>query len=348
VPAAASASDQDSASSRSIWPPAGDAAAVATPDASKIIVGDRDGNVHILAVDDGPESFLATEEIVSFLGHSGKIRLLSVSSNGDKVVSVASDNSIRVWNTATGVPQPFFGDVSGSPVERIVFSPDASMLGVLSGNRVQIMDAVNGSVMALFELAEQHRSMSFADNDRLFVGSENGTLRVANRDTADSWNLQTLWQGDAAIRWLEASPRSRYLTFVDQNNLAQQFILGEGRLGELSIQLPGRVEEVTSAPSGSRVLLRTAGWIHRASSAASGLIWLDAVLAPRPIHGSRMVFGNMNNQTANPLGSRVFVPVSSDGSVQLSELSFDASGRAALFGNKEELLAEWRLRLGLD
>jgi WD40 repeat protein len=348
VPAAASASDQDSASRRSIWPPAGDAAAVATPDASKIIVGDRDGNVHVLAVDDGPESFLATDEIVSFLGHSGKIRLLSVSSNGDKVVSVASDNSIRVWNTATGVPQPFFGDVSGSPVERIVFSPDASMLGVLSGNRVQIMDAVNGSVMALFDLAEQHRSMSFADNDRLFVGSENGALRVASRETEDSWNLQTLWQGDAAIRWLEASPRSRYLTFVDQNNLAQQFILGEGRLGELSLQLPGRVEEVTYAPSGSRVLLRTAGWIHRASSAASGLIWLDAVLAPRPIHGSRMVFGNMNNQTANPLGNRVFVPVSGDGSVQLTELSFDGSGRAALFGNKEELLAEWRLRLGLD
>jgi len=347
-PPAASASDQDAPNWRSTWPPAGDAAAVATPDASKIIVGDRNGNVHILPVDDGPESFLATEEIVSYLGHSGKIQLMSVSSNGEKVVSVASDNSIRVWNTATGVPQPFFGDVSGSPIERIVFSPDASLLGILSGSRVQIMDAVDGSVVALFDLVEQHRSMSFADNDRLFVGSENGTLRVANRETADNWNLQTLWQGDAAIRWLEASPRSRYLTFVDQNNLAQQFILGEGRLGEHSVQLPGRVEEVTYAPSGSRVLLRTAGWIHRASSAASGLIWLDAVLAPRPIHGSRMIFGGTDEQTENPLGSRVFVPVSSDGFVQLTELSFDASGRAALFGNKDELLAEWRLRLGLN
>jgi hypothetical protein len=210
------------------------------------------------------------------------------------------------------------------------------------------MDAVNGSVVALFDLAEQHRSMSFVDNDRLFVGGENGTLRVANRETADNWSLQTLWQGDAAIRWLEASPQSRYLTFVDQNNLAQQFILGEGRLGELSLQLPSRVEEVTYAPSGSRVLFRTARWIHRASSAASGLIWLDAVFAPRPIQGSRMIFGDMNNQTANPLGNQVFIPVSSDGYVQLSKLSFNTGGRAALFGNKDELLAEWRLRLGLD
>ncbi len=346
VQAQASAIDQESASWGSIWPPAGDAVAVATPDASTIVVGDRDGNVHILPVDGGPEAFLASQEGVSFLGHSGKIRLLSVSSNGEKIVSVASNNSIRVWNTATGLPQSFFAEVSGSSVERVVFSPDASLLGILSGNRVQIMDAANGSVLALFELAEQHRSMSFTDNEHLFVGSENGTLRVVNREATDNWNLQTLWQGDAAIRWLEASPESRYLTFVDQNNLAQQFILGEGRIGEHSLQLPGRVEEVTYSPNGSRVLIRTAGWIHRASSAASGLIWLDAVLAPRPIHGSRMIFGDSNNQTANPLGNRVLIPVSSDGFVQLTELYFDASGGAALFGNKDELLAEWRLRLG--
>ena len=190
--------------------------------------------------------------------------------------------------------------------------------------------------------------MSFADNEQLFVGSENGTLRVVNRESANNWNLHTLWQGDIAIRWLEASPQGRYLTFVDQNDLAQQFILGEGRLGEQSLQLPGRVEEVTYSPSGSRVLLRTAGWIHRASSAAAGLVWLDAVLAPRPTHGSRMIFGDINGQSANPLATRVLIPVSGDGLVQLTELSFDASRGAALFGNKEELLAEWRLRLGLN
>lgn len=348
VPATTSANDQVEARSASVWPPAGDAIAIATPDASKIVIGDRDGNVHILPVDGGAESFLKTEELVSFLGHNGKIRLLSASASGDKVVSVASDNSIRVWDTATGLPQSFFGDVSGSPVERIVFSPDASLLGVLSGNRVRIMDAVNGSVLAFFELTEQHRSMSFVTNDRLFVGSENGSLRVVKREAADNWNLNTLWQGDAAIRWLEASPQSRYLVFVNEDNLAQQFILGEGRIGELSLQLPGRIEEVIFSPSGSRVLFRTAGWIHRASSAASGLIWLDAVLTPRPIHGSRMIFGELDNQPANPLGNRVFVPVSSDGFVQLTELNFDANGGTALFGNKDELLAEWRLRLGIN
>jgi hypothetical protein len=61
-----------------------------------------------------------------------------------------------------------------------------------------------------------------------------------------------------------------------------------------------------------------------------------------------MVFGEMQGQSTNPLATRVFIPVSGDGLVQLTELSFDASRGAALFGNKEELLAEWRLRLGLN
>ena len=348
VPTAAAVNYNESSAAASIWPAAGDAIAAATPDASKIVIGDRYGNVNILPADGGPESFLATEEIVSFLGHSGRIRLLSVSSNGERIVSVATDNSIRVWDTATGLPQSFFGEVAGSPVERVVFSPDASRLGVLSGNRVQIMDTDTGSTVALFDLAEQHHSMTFTDNDHLFLGSESGTLRVVNRESADTWNLQPLWQGSSAIRWLEASPRARFLVFVDQNNLAQQFILDEGRLGELSVQLPGRVEEVAFSPSGSRILFRTATWIHRASSAASGLIWIDAVLTPRPVNGSRMIFAATNDQTPNPLANRVFVAISSDGYVQLKELIFDASGGGALFGNKQELLAEWRLRLGLN
>jgi hypothetical protein len=348
APAAGTSNDPSSTDRQSIWPPAGDAVAVATPDATTIVIGDRYGNVHMVPAGDGPEAFLATEEVVSFLGHRRKIRMLNVSANGRKVVSAADDNSVRVWNTETGLPQSFFGEVSGNPIERMLFSPDASMIGILSSNRIQILDASDGSVLALFELGGPHQSMAFADSNHLYIGSESGTLRVVTRENGETWNLQTLWQGSAAIRWLEASPQSRFLTFVDQNDLAQQFILGEGKLGELALQLAGKVQDVTYSPSGSRVLLRTSRWIHRASSAAHGLIWLDAVLAPRSISASRMVFGDMSSKTAAPLGNRVFVPVSGDGFVQLAELNFDASRGPALFGNKEKLLEEWRHRFAAD
>jgi len=222
------------------------------------------------------------------------------------------------------------------------------MLGILSGNQVQIMDANDGSVVAIFDLAEQHQSIAFADSGRLFIGSESGNLRVASRDNTNNWSLQILWQGGSAIRWLAASPQSRYLVFVNQDNLAQQFILEEGRLGEYSVRLPGTVEEVTFSPNGSRVLFRTSRWIHRASSAASGLRWQDAMFAPRPVPGSRMVFGNSSNDSPAALGNRIFIPVSGDGFVHLAELGFDGSPGVALFGNKDELLTEWQLRLGMN
>ena len=159
--------------------------------------------------------------------------------------------------------------------------------------------------------------------------------------------MQTLWQGSAAIRWLEVSPLSRYLVFVDQNNLAQQFILGEGRLGEQALQLPSRVEEVSYSPNGARVLFRSARWIHLASSSPAGLAWRDAVFVPAVVPGSRMVFADPEQDPAAALGNRVFLTVSRDGFFKTIALSFDGVQGASLFGNKDALLAEWRQRLGL-
>ena len=339
---------RDSATSGSVWPPAGDAVAVATPGAGQIVIGDHSGNVHIISADSEPESFQTEEEVVSFLGHSGRVKMLSVSPGGEKAASVGADNKIRVWDIASGLPHSFFGDTSGSTVHKLVFSPDAAVLAVLEGNQVQILDADSGATLAEFAFTEQHQSMAFAEDRELFVGSEAGTLRVIKPDSAGKWTLHTLWQGDAAIRWLEVSPRSRFLVFVDQNNLAQQFIIEEGRLGEQSVQLPSRVEEVAFAPGGSRVLLRTARWIHLASYAASGLHWRDAVFSPSVIPRSRIVFADPEIDGSAAAGNQFFLPSSGDGFVKLSPVSFDGAPGSALFGNKDELLLEWRQRLGVN
>jgi WD40 repeat protein len=348
APAAKTAGDLESGDFSHVWPPAGDAVAVATPDATTIVIGDRQGDVHMLSATGGREAIFAESEDISFLGHSQAVRRLVVSADGASVASAADDNSVRVWETATGLPLTFFGGVTGNPIERIAFSPDASMLGILSSNRVQVMDAADGTILAHFELGESHQSLAFANNDQLYVGSENGTLRALSRDGTEEWNLQTVWQGNAAIRMLEASPKSRFLIMVNQENFAQQFILAEGKLGDQSLQLPGRVEEVSFAPGGSRVLFRTSRWLHRASSSVSGLRWLDAVFAPRSIGAARIVFGDTSSNTFAASGTRVFLPVAGEGYVQLAELSFDAGNGPALFGNNDELLMEWRRRLGQD
>ena len=332
---------------QSIWPPSGDAVAMSTPDAATLVIGDHQGNVHFVASDAGRDAFVKRAQEVSFFGHNVEVRHLLVSVDGSLVASSAEDNTVRVWSVADGLPLPFIASVAGDPIDRLVFSPNATLLGVLNGNSVQVLDAVTGRQLTQFDLGEMHRGIAFVDDKHLYVGSESGALRVLSQETDETWTVQTLWQGQAGIRWLEASPRSQFLLLVDQNNLAQQFSLSEGRIGEMALQLPNDVEEVTFTPSGIRVLFRTSNWIHRASASAAGLHWIDAMLAPKALNGSRMVLGDPNADNATALGNIVYLPVAGDGFVRLAELGFTPARGPGLFGNKDQLLEEWRRKLAI-
>ena len=333
---------------QAIWPPSADAVAVATPDASTLVIGDPSGDVHILPADTASEALAEKAGDIGFVGHNSPVRLIEISPDGSTVASAAADNTVRVWDTASRLPRPFFGNVAGGPIERLAFSPDAAQLAILNGRSVEIMDSGSGRVLAHFALGEQHRSLAFADADHVYVGSESGALRAIIRDAAGGWTPQQIWQGDAAIRWLEASPNAQFLVLVDRNNLAQQFNLSEGRIGESALQLPSAVREVRFVPGGSRVLLRTGNWIHRASSSVSGLNWIDAILAPHVPDRTRIVFGATDRNRVEGLGNLLYLPVVGGGFVRLTQLSFAGAKGPGLFGNKDQLLEEWRDRLGLN
>jgi hypothetical protein len=141
------------------------------------------------------------------------------------------------------------------------------------------------------------------------------------------------------------SPKSRFLVLVDQDNRAQLFGIADNQIGEMTLQLPSPVEEISFTPSGYRALFRTSNWIHRASSSDMGLIWIDAILAPKPLPGARMVFGDPSANRSAAVGGTVYLPVAGDGQARLAELNFASSRGAGLFGSKDELLEDWRDRL---
>ncbi len=328
-----------------IWSPSGDAVTVATPDASRIVIGDARGNVHVVPADTGRDGLSARADDLSFFGHNAEVRRITVSSDGRLAASAADDNTVRIWNLDDGLPRQFIGDVSGSAVERLGFSPGAERLAILNGSNVEIMDSTTGEPLARFDLGETHRAMAYADADHLYVGSDSGALRMIARAADGSWATQTMWQGDSPIRWLEASPRGDYLVMVNARNFAAQFFLDEGRIGEETLQLPSRVEEVAFAPSGLRVLIRTPGWIHRASSSSSGLRWMDAMVVPRTLTGARLVFGAALEDSASALGNRFYLPVPGNGFARLAEMRFASTTGPGLFGNKDELISEWMRKL---
>ncbi len=333
--------------SHAIWPPSGNAVAVATPDAATIVIGDTDGDVHILPARNGVDALQAELEGVSFFGHGSAVRYLVASPDGSVVASVAADNTLRIWTVADREPRPFIGMLPGDDRGLMVFSPDARLLGVISGGAAQIIDAESGRLLANFDIGEPQSGIAFAGSDHLYIGATSGSLRVIARESGDDWVLQDVWKANSGIRHLQASPRADYLVLVDRDNVARQFSLAEGRIGEDVLQLPANVEEVSYVPGGTRVLFRTSGWIHRAISTQSGLKWLDATLAPPALESARMVFGGTEFDRAATWGSRVYLPVAGDEFASISELRLGTDKGPGLFGNKDELLAEWRGRLGL-
>ena len=326
-----------------VWRPSADRVLQITPDATRLLVGDPDGDVHVIPAGASLDDLKAIDEDVSFVGHNAAVQMLSLDSSGSFAASAASDNSIRIWNTGNGQPLPYMAEISGAAVTRMVFSPDASFLGVLNENRVWLLEIASGDLLAEFELGESHDGIAFASDDQLFVGGDSGSLRLINRDAEGSWKLSELWQSAAPIRWLETSPSGEYLVLVDQNNLASQFILAESRLAESTLQLPAAVLDVTFSSGGSRVMFRTSRWVHRASSSMVGLVWQDSVFGPKAIHGAAVITGS--SQGAAAAANRLYLPAARNGFVELVELGFRGSSNPGLFGSKDELLDEWLPRL---
>lgn len=327
-------------------PALGELVMAVTPDGNVVVLGDGSGDVHMLPAVDIETALAAAEDTVGFIGHGYPVKLLAVSPDGSHVASAAADNSVRVWDTATGLPAPYFVGVPGNAVQRMAFSPDGSRLVIISPSRAQIIDTQDGHSEAVFELAEPHRGVAFVEHDELFLGDASGRLNALSRQGDGSWSIRTVWRGDVAIRQLAASPLANNLVMGDENDVVRQFSLIEGRPGPATLEFPSRVEDIVFAPGGSRLLVRTGRWLHRASSSAGGLVWLDAVLAPPATAAGGVVFVGGRSDAAAALANRVHVAVRAADILRLEPLWFVNAPGPGLFGSREELLREWRAKLG--
>ncbi len=327
-----------------LWQPSADRVVIALPGGRGIVIGDPAGHVHILPAGASLDDAHAMSEDVSYIGHTEEVMLLRVDPTGTFVASVAADNTLRLWETSGGQPLPYSKQIEGDVVARMAFSPNADILALLKGATLALLNVADGTSTAEFELGESSRTIAFAGDDHIYAGSEGGVLRRLVRDAEGNWALQQLWQGERPIRQLAAAPRGDYLVLVDDEGLASQFVIAEGRIGERMLEMPGPVEEVVFSSRGSRAFFRSARWVHRVSLGMDGLHWVDSALSPKPLNGAGIVFGPAGSRTAN----RPYLPAAKNGFVEMTELAFPGSSHPGLFGNRGELLADWRERLGHD
>ncbi len=344
VPAAGTSTNAaEIPSAHAIWSLAADRTMAAAPDGKMLAIGDPEGHVHMLASDTTLAELAEINEDVSFVGHNSAVRLLAISPAGDWVASVAESNKMRLWRTETGEPLPFVVDIAGRAIAKMAFSPGAEWVATISDNQVSIFDATDGSVISSHSYGSVYNGLAFATADQLYLGSEDGSLQLFSRGTDGHWNMQQVWQGPESIRLLHASPRGDVLILVDQNNLASQFSLSDGRIGEGTLQLPAAVQDVAFDTNGTRAYFATSRWVHRTSSSVFGLRWMEALLVPRALSGAAIVTGNGTKESE--ARHKMYLPVAGNGFVELLELRFGGAGDTGLFGSRQELLQEWRKRI---
>jgi WD40 repeat protein len=331
-----------------LWSASGDAITAISPGGERIAIGDNSGHVHMLQIDAGAGEIGSEREEISFLGHRGPVVAVLFNDDASLVASAGADGTVRIWDGVSGLPRPFYGGASASTVDRMAFSPSSAQLAVLSGQRAWIMDVASGAVLADIELGELHADLTFAADGQLFLGSESGTLRSLYADRTGNWHLRNVWQGSDAIRQIEASVARQQIVIVDGQNEARLLDIRSGRFGTTVLQLPDVVTEIAFSRYESRVLFKVGQWIHRALVSPEGLVWTDAIRAPKSLKGSRMAFDRSDldatgriDLRAETENDRVLVLTRDTGFAAIAEIHFNYDTGPALFGNRRELIAEW-------
>lgn len=322
------------------------------PGGERMALGDRSGHVHIQQIDAAVHNVDADSDEISFLGHRDAVLSMVFSHDGALIASAGADGTIRVWDAHSGQPRPFYGRSPVTTIGRMAFSPSASQLAVLSGQRVWLMDTETGVELASIELGEAHSDLAFSADSRLFLGGDSGTLRSLYTDPTGNWHLRNVWQGPQAIRNLVIAPTRQQIVLVDELNQVRLLDPRHGRVSSEILVLPGAASDVTFSPNESRVLFKTGRWIHRALISPTGLIWTDTVRAPKSMHGSRMVFNQRpttlagtEGQAGDGAGDRILILATDTGRVELAEIRFSYAEGPALFGSKASLLGEWTEKL---
>jgi WD40 repeat protein len=344
------ADSPDRPASHELWRKSGDSVSAIAPGGQQLAIGDADGHVHLLLTDADAAELADAQDEVSYIGHQALVAALTFSSDGSLVASAAVDGTIRIWDTNSELPRPYRMVVSTTAVDDMQFSPSGEHLAILDGQRVWVMNTDSGETVANLDLGEPYSGFAFASDSQIYLAGESGALKSMVVDRAGRWNVRTVWQGETALHYVAVSNNKQHLIIVDDQNRASLLNVQQGRLGSAVLQLPDAVREIVFSPSETRALIRTARWVHRVGVYPSGLVWLDAIRAPKGLSGSKMVLdsGPAEDGIVDPLGGSIVLLSRDTGFAEIAELQFSPMTGPALIGRREQLIREWRVKLGLE
>ncbi|THU83497.1 WD40 repeat-like protein [Dendrothele bispora CBS 962.96] len=197
-------------------------------------------------------SQLASEE-AKLEGHTDRVLSVAFSPDGSQLASGSSDNTVWIWNTATGQEEAKL-EGHTDEVQSVAFSPDGSQLASgSSDNTIRIWNTATGQEEAKLEgHTDEVWSVAFSpDGSQLASGSSDNTVQIWNTATGqEEAKLEghTDWVLSVAF-----SPDGSQLASGSSDNTVQ---IWNTATGQEEAKLKGhtdRVQSVAFSPDGSQL-----------------------------------------------------------------------------------------------
>jgi WD40 repeat protein len=212
----------------------------------------------------------APKIVINPIGHSGKIHSLNFTPDGNKLISISEDKTIRVWNTITGELAKKFESEIGDGYEGMLYasslSPDGKLLAV-GGYRVStekenyviLIDIEKGvQVATAIGHSDVITSLSFsASGEYLASGSQDGTIMIWKMiNLPDLGSVATINVG-FPVTGLSFNKKTQDLAVGGDNKDIYVYALSDLRKGETKFtpnvlrKHKGIINKLTYSPDGT-------------------------------------------------------------------------------------------------
>ncbi len=152
-----------------------------------------------------------TGEIASLLGHYSFVNSAKFSPDGNTIVSASDDNTIRIWDVATGKKtKTLSGHISF--VWSVNFSPDGKYIVSGSGDKtIKLWDVATGK--ELKTLSGHSSTVSSVDfsPDGKYIASASYDRKIKLWDAATGKELKTFSGHNSSVNTVVFSPDGKYL-----------------------------------------------------------------------------------------------------------------------------------------